>query len=183
MMAALQAPNPPGSVAPEIRDIAPPIDVFPYPLWMVISAGLIAAILLGLLTWWIVRWMRRRPPVPPPTPRAAAVRALEALRAKVEVLDPYQFSIEVSDVLRGFVTAQFGLPATQQTSPEFLASISATPRFSAEDRDLIERFLERCDLIKFAHVSATSADSAELLASAISFVHGSRVSALHDLPA
>jgi Domain of unknown function (DUF4381) len=173
MNVATPPPQPQSSV-PEIRDIAPPIDVFPYPLWMVIAAAVLALIVLGLVVWLIVRTIKRRPPPPPLTPRAQAIRELEALRSKVEKLEPYAFSIEVSDVLRRFITAQYGLHATQQTSPEFLAAISRAPEFSNEDRVLLERFLERCDLIKFAHIDATQADSSELLRSAIGFVQGGR---------
>lgn len=175
MKIALQQPAAPAAPAvPEIRDIAPPIDVFPYPLWMIVAAGIVALLFALLAGWLIVRRLRRRPPVPPPTPRAAAMRSLNALREQVEKLDPYAFSIAVSDVLRGFVTAQFGLHATQQTSPEFLAAIQGAAAFSEEDRESLARFLERCDLIKFARIDATTADSAELLSKAIAFVQGVR---------
>ena len=37
-----------------IRDIAPPVDFFPYPLWMLILAGVLLAGLLALAAWLIV---------------------------------------------------------------------------------------------------------------------------------
>jgi Domain of unknown function (DUF4381) len=156
----------------EIRDIAPPIDVFPYPLWMVIVAGCIAAAVLGAIIWWFVRWMRRRPAPPPPTPRQIALRALEALRAQVREMEPYAFSIAVSDVLRTYVSAAYGLHAGRQTSPEFLAVISGHAKFSDADRSLLASFLERCDLIKFAHVDADAGDSGTLLERALAFAQG-----------
>jgi hypothetical protein len=159
---------------PEIRDIAPPIDVFPYPLWMVLTALAIALILLGLAAWLFIRWWKKRPKPAPPTPRAIAMRELDSLRARLESIEPYRFSIAVSDVLRGFIAAQYGLRATKQTSPEFLASMAKARQFTEDDRTLLTEFLERCDLIKFAHVDATSADSSELLRSAIAFVQGVR---------
>src|SRR5687767_12254689 len=117
MNAAFQQPSPPDAPAgPEIRDIAPPLDVFPYPLWMIIAAGLLALLIVGVVAWLVARKLRQKKPVPPPTPRAAAMRSLNALRDQVEKLAPYAFSIAVSDVLRKFVTEQFGLHATQQTS-------------------------------------------------------------------
>ena len=68
--------------------------------------------------------------------------------------------------------AKFRLPATKQTSPEFLAAISGSPMFTESDRTLLGHFLEKCDLIKFARLQATSADNSELVESALAFVQG-----------
>ncbi|MEQ1861484.1 MAG: DUF4381 family protein [Chthoniobacteraceae bacterium] len=171
---AVQTPPPqPTPALPEIRDIAPPVDVFPWPPWMVAIGVLLLLLLLLLLVWFIARAIRRHAPSPL-TPRAVALRDLETLRNDVNRLDPYAFSVRVSDVLRGFVGAQFGLRAKEQTSPEFLASIAGAPQFGDDDRALLARFLEKCDLIKFAHIDASSADSAELIGSAMAFVQGGR---------
>lgn len=164
----------PAPVLPEINDIAPPLDLLPWPMWMVVSAGAGIVLIAAVIAWLVVRAIRRRPPSPPLTPRALALRELEALRAGVNRLDPYEFSVRVSDVLRGYIEAQHGLRAKEQTSPEFLGSLSGAAQFGAEDRALLERFLEKCDLIKFARIEATSEDSAALLASAMAFVQGGR---------
>jgi len=164
--------GPPSTPPVEIRDIAPPIDVFPYPLWMIILAGCIAAVVLGVLVWLLVRWIRRRPPPPPPTPRQVALGALEQLRGQLLVMEPYAFSIAVSDVLRAYVGAAYGLHAPRQTSPEFLAAISGYEKFTNADRSLLSGFLEGCDLIKFARVDADATDSEKLLGSAVAFAQG-----------
>ena len=57
---------------------------------------------------------------------------------------------------------------------EFLTEISAARRFSDADRSLIAQFLVHCDMIKFARIHATAADSAKLLDSAVVFVRGGR---------
>ena len=51
-------------------------------------------------------------------------------------------------------------------------AISGSPLFSTNDRTLLSRFLEKCDMIKFARVEATSADNTELVESALAFVRG-----------
>ncbi|MHA3773264.1 DUF4381 family protein [Verrucomicrobiota bacterium sgz303538] len=163
-----QAPDSPQDL---IRDIAPPVDV-PIPAWQWALIGIGAVALLALLVWLFLRWRSQRPTAPPPTPRAIALRDLEALRPQVRTLDPYQFSIAVSDVLRTFVGGQYGLRAREQTSPEFLAEIAQAPGFTPQDKQLLAAFLERCDLIKFARVQADERVSEELLASAVAFVHG-----------
>lgn len=170
------APLPSATPAPpEIHDIAPPIDVFPYPPWVVAVAVGLAVVALALLIWFIVSLIRHRPGTPPPTPTAIALAELEKLRAKVNDIEPYAFSVAVSDVLRTFIgNAKFRLPATRQTSPEFLAAISSSQLFSEHDRSLLGRFLEKCDMIKFARVDATSADNSELVGNALAFVQGGK---------
>ena len=90
-------------------------------------------------------------------------------------MSPYQFSIRVSDILRRYVTEQYRLPVTRQTSVEFLAAAAKAPSFSADDKSLLEDFLNRCDLIKFARYDATTADSELLLEEATRFVKGGQL--------
>ena len=78
----------------------------------------------------------------------------------------------MSDILRQYVSAQFHLHATEQTSPEFLADAARSPHFTGADKRLLAEFLERCDLIKFARVDATADDSKALLEQATRFVRG-----------
>ena len=89
-------------------------------------------------------------------------------------MEPYAFSIAVSDVLRTYVGAQYRLPAREQTSPEFLAEISQVHDFTDDDRRLLKDFLERADLIKFARVDADEQVSESLLSAAVAFVQGGR---------
>ena len=169
--AAPPAPPP----MPEIRDIAPPLDVFPWPTWMVVCAILILLAVIAGIVALIVKKIRNQPKPLPPTPREIALGELEALRPQVERQTPYDFSIAVSDVLRGYIGAQYRLHAREQTSPEFLSAISRSVKFSENEKSLLAGFLERCDLIKFARIDATSADSAQLLGSAVDFVRGERI--------
>ena len=92
-------------------------------------------------------------------------------------MSPYQFSIRVSDILRKYVTQQYGLPATRQTSIEFLTALATPKAFgvSADEKSLLEDFLNRCDLIKFARYEATPSDSELLLQEAVRFVKGAQL--------
>jgi hypothetical protein len=74
--------------------------------------------------------------------------------------------------LRKYVSARYHLRATEQTSPEFLADAAKSPHFTGADKQLLAEFLERCDLIKFAHIDATVEDSKALLAQAVRYVKG-----------
>jgi Domain of unknown function (DUF4381) len=177
MIAALSTPPPMAPAAPappEIRDIAPPMDVFPYPMWMVVVAALLALLILGAVAYFIVRKLRNRPPPLPPSPQSIALRELRALQQRVKQSAPYEFSIAVSDVLRRYVSAEYRVHAVEQTSPEFLAAIAQSVKFSESERRQLADFLERCDLIKFARIDADSGDSEQLIDSAFRFVEGGR---------
>ena len=157
-------------LAEEFHDIAPPVDYSLVPPWVIFVVTFCALAFIGLIVWLVIRARRR--PVAPKSPRQRALDELEMMEFEVEQTPPYRFSIRVSDVLRRYVTEQFALPVTKQTSVEFLTALAKASPFSAEERTLLEDFLGRCDLIKFARYDATTADSCLLLEEAIRFVKG-----------
>ena len=157
-------------IVEEFHDIAPPVDYSLIPPWLVFVIAFVALSLAGLVVWWFAK--RRKPPVPPKLPREIALEELDWIAREIDRMSPYQFSIRVSDVLRKYVTQQYGLPATRQTSIEFLNALAKGLSFSEEERLLLEDFLNRCDLIKFARYEATTSDSELLLQEAIRFVKG-----------
>ncbi len=157
-------------LAQEFHDITGPVDYFLLQPWMIFCA--VAALLLlgGLIFWLVKRWRNR--PVVVQTPRQRALELLARVETEIDKLTPYQFSIRVSDILRRYVTEQYQLPATRQTSVEFLNTLAATSPFSADEQSLLSDFLNRCDLIKFARYDATIDDSRRLLEEATRFVKG-----------
>lgn len=161
--------------AQDFHEIAPPVDYSFIPTWAVFVASFVGLTILGLGLWWILH--RHKPALPPELPRDRARKALDTISYDIEQLTPYQFSIRVSDILRRYVTEQFGLPLTRQTSVEFLNALTRKSHFSIEERSLLEDFLSRCDLIKFARYEATSVDSRLLLDEARRFVEGGQVAA------
>jgi uncharacterized protein DUF4381 len=160
-------------LADEFHDIAPPVDYSLIPPWLVFVIAFVALSLLGLAVWWFAK--RRKPPVPPKLPRDIALEELERIGSEIEKMSPYRFSIRVSDILRKYVTQQYGLPATRQTSIEFLTALAMASPFSADEKSLLEDSLNRCDLIKFARYEATTSDSELLLHEAIRFVKGGQL--------
>jgi hypothetical protein len=160
------------SPTPAIHDIRPPLDVFPYPAWMIVTAAVLALAIVASIVTGIVLAAKKRPRTPPPTARELALRRLKEAEADLAGTEPYAFSIRVSDILRRYVSEQYHLRATEQTSPEFLAAAARSPHFTKADKDLLASFLEQCDLIKFAHVDATTEDSGSLLRQAVHFVKG-----------
>jgi hypothetical protein len=159
--------------AEEFHDIVPPVDYSLLPPWVIFAGALVALLLAGLLGWWIRRrWQR---PGPQPSPRERTLELLDRISREMETLSPYQFSIRVSDILRRYVTDQYQLPVTRQTSVEFLAALTKASPFSDDEKSLLEDFLNRCDLIKFARYDATTEDSRLLLEEATRFVKGAKL--------
>ena len=166
---------PGASPTPGIHDIRPPVNVFPYPLWMVATAAAVAAVLMALIVTMFVRAAKNRPKTPPLTAREIALKRLKEAENDLEATQPYAFSIRVSDILRQYIAAQYRVHAPEQTSQEFLAEAARSPHFTGADKMLLAEFLERCDLIKFAHVNATMDDSRGMLAQAVKFAEGGAV--------
>jgi len=157
----------------DIHEIAPPVDYSLVPPWVVYLGIALGLALLGLIGWLIRKRARR--PKPIQSPRDRAVQQLQSISRKMETLTPYEFSIVVSDILRGYVTEQYQLPVTRQTSFEFLSMLTKSSPFSPDETALLEDFLGRCDLIKFARYDATPQDSHRLLEEATQFVKGAKL--------
>jgi hypothetical protein len=157
-------------LAEEFHDIAPPVDYSLLSPWLIFLGVVVLLTVIGLILWFVAKSFRR--PTPPQPPRERALALLEQIRAQITTINPYRFSIRVSDILRRYVTEQFGLPVTRQTSVEFLNGVRASSPFSEDEKSLLEDFLNRCDLIKFARYHATTSDSELLLEEAIRFVKG-----------
>lgn len=160
-------------LAQEFHDITPPVDYSLLSPWLIFGGVFLGLVLLSLLVWWLRRRLQR--PKPQQTPRERTLDQLDRIGREIESLSPYEFSVRVSDILRRYVTDQYHLPVTRQTSVEFLNGLAKTSPFSEDDRSLLEDFLNRCDLIKFARYEATAEDSRLLLEEATRFVQGGKL--------
>ncbi len=158
-------------LAQQLHDIAPPVDYSLIPTWAIFAGTCCALALIGGIAWWIIRARQRRPKHVE-SARERALRALREAEADVARLTPYQFSIRISDILRRYVSEEHNVPLTRQTSVEFLSAVKESSQFSSEDKSLLNDFLNRCDLIKFARYDATAEDSRTLLEEASRFVRG-----------
>jgi hypothetical protein len=160
-------------LAQQFHDIAPPVDYSLIPTWVVFVGTFLTLTIIGAIVWLLTR--SRKQPVPIKSARERALELLDRIEDEIEMLSPYQFSIRVSDILRSYVTEQYKLPVTRQTSIEFLNMIKTASPFSEKDKELLRDFLDRCDLIKFARYEATTADSRLLLEEATRFLKGGQL--------
>ena len=153
------------------HEIAGPVWYLPYPLPVMIAGGVLLLLALALGIWAFVRW-RRRKAQRILTARERALAAIAAARARAEETAPYEFSIEVCDVLRSFLGSEHHLPATTQTSYEFLQTARGSALFDADRLARLTRFLDKADAIKFARADATARDNDELAVLAEDLVKG-----------
>jgi len=159
-----------------VKDIAPPVPLLwrGIPPWVwIITSGLVGVGLLVGGWWWYRR--RQRAAAVPLVQRPAHVLALAALehlqrqdlmgQERIE-----EFYVRVSTILRRYIELRFGLRAPEQTTDEFLVSALATGGLIAAHRDLLEAFLQHCDLVKFARHRPTPSAMEETFESAKTFV-------------
>jgi len=145
----MMATNQTSSVASDIRDIKPPIEI---PtgmewLWWVLAA--LAIFVIAVIVWF---WWRKRisqvvfvPPVP------AHVRAKQKLdEALALIAQPKPFVVAVSDTARAYLEERFSFRAPERTTEEFLRELSSTDLLAVEQKESLGNFLESCDLVKFA---------------------------------
>src|ERR1041384_6477837 len=118
-----------------VHEIAQPVDYSLVPPWVIYAGTAAGVALLILIAWWIRKGGRRAKPVR--SPRDRALDALAQTEREMEPMTPYQFSIAVSDILRGYDTEQYALPVTRQTSVEFLGMLAKSSPFSADDPALL----------------------------------------------
>jgi hypothetical protein len=150
----------------EIEDIRPPISA-PPALWVVLLlAILLAAAILAYFLWPNPKARVARPHLP----KELARGRLEKAKARISTDSSYDFSVEISDILRSFIEQQFGIKAVRQTTMEFLNEASQTSHFDLAHQEKLRHFLVACDAIKFARVAAEQEESEALFEQASAFV-------------
>jgi hypothetical protein len=150
----------------EIEDIRPPVPGLPA-LWLVILfAGLLVLAVVAYFLWPDPKKRVVRPRLP----KEIARTRLEKAKARISADSPYEFSVEISDILRSFIEQQFGIKAVRQTTIEFLSAASQTSHFDLAHQEMLRHFLGTCDAIKFARVPAGEAESEALFEQASAFV-------------
>lgn len=146
----------------DVRDIKPPRPAAAA-RWPWLPAGALA--LAAWAAWRAWRNRTRRPGGgadaggPPPPPEAAAERAVAALAASGlwERGEHAAYYLRLTGILREYLEARYGEPATAMTSAEaarLVKSRAPDLRAAASAREV----LERADLVKFARLKAGPED-------------------------
>jgi hypothetical protein len=153
----------------DIRDIRGPLAL---PVSVIQVSLLLLALVAGLAValWLLKRWRRRgdEPAVLPDLParpaHEVALEALDRLEASrlLERGQVKEYHIEVSEILRTYVERRFSVPALEMTTREVAQGLEAVG-VHTDTREGLRRFLDRCDLVKFAKVRPDAERSRSVL--------------------
>jgi hypothetical protein len=167
------------AAAQDIRDIRDPLPLGPNLLWVWIT---LAAAALAALAWWYSK-RKKAPAVNPALLIPPHRRAKERLRAAHDLIsDPYAFCSLVSDVIRLYLEERFNLHAPDRTTEEFLAELREGSQLNEHQKAVLENFLIKCDLVKFARVEPSEPELRDLLESAERLVDETREVAAPQIP-
>ena len=124
-------------------------------LYLLVPAALLAAL------WPLLRKLRRTLHERTLSPAQRANLELERLLQQgLPARGLFKrFYAELTGVLRRYYERAYALRATRQTTPEFLATLAADPRFTPTERTALADFLSAADRVKFANISATCAQA------------------------
>ncbi len=160
------AANPAGTA--DIHDLH---SLVPLTYWerngvLIISSSVAVVILLALSLWLL---LKKKPPVRL-TPFQMALRDLEKARPLAEAGQDKAFAIAASDAVRHYLENAYRMPAPERTTEEFLLEAARHAWLRGELEAKLRRFLEFCDLAKFAGQQLGGPEREQLLAAARAFL-------------
>ena len=136
----------------------------------IVVAGLVALAVAALLALAILlRRVRKRSVAhamrmqAPESPKKVALARLRVIEASgvIDSADRRTVYVELSEVVRGYLAAAFGVPALDLTTAEIAAELQA--RGHEEIKKALVAWLEEADLVKFAGFRASPDDARQAL--------------------
>lgn len=161
----------------DIREIRGPVTIPVGALGLLALAILL--MLLGAAAYAVIQRRRRSdageivaPGPPPRPPHEVALEELDRLEASTLLEDGRikDYHIRVSEILRRYVEERFRVPALEMTTWEVLGGLQSAGVDEGVRADL-RRFLDQCDLVKFAKAKPDEAASRSALALGRDWVH------------
>lgn len=176
--------------AQDIRDIKPPVSVFPslktfLPI-VAALAGIVAVILLGM--WFFERYRRKRA-TKALARKPAHEEALESLqnllkRNLVEQGRFKEFCFEVSFILRTYLENRFKIPAVDFTTEEILKGVNERDGvIDGEMKPLLAEFLVDTDRVKFAKHQPSTQEIEKIIHDTMTFIRKTALVAEEKEPA
>lgn len=144
----------------DIRDIKPPLD-YPTNGWIfwVVFLFVLVGLCVGI---WL--WLKRRKPLGPnrlsKSASDIALDAINVLLSKGLFENGFysRFFAEISLILRRYIEDRFHIRAAEMTTEEFLARARESKDLNQNYKDLLAKFLQFSDEVKFAKHTPTKED-------------------------
>ena len=142
-------------------------EIFPWAL----GGWLLLLLIAGLVGWLIGRKKAEETVLQADPPHIRALRKLEKYRGN-QFWEPARqkgFYSGVTDALREYIAARYGIGAMEMTTAEIFEGLKGTEipeDLYSEMKDLFER----ADFVKFAKFTATDEENAQVLPQAVRFV-------------
>ncbi len=140
-------------------------------LWILLIVAVAAAIYFGSKYKKTGKFITL-PEKPQPKPWTVALQRLESLKAKNlwENGQEKEYFTELTDILRDYLSARFGINAMEMTSRQIMQKL-ADQADVKEKRGYVRKILDVADFVKFAKVRPLPADNVEALENAVNFVN------------
>jgi len=132
---------------------------------------MVAAVVLGIKGWaiWRSRSLRRSAYDVAKADLDALIMAPRPLEREMDA-----FFVRLSGIVRRYLEIRFGLRSPELTTEEFVEELANSPDLVRSHQKLLREFLNRADLVKFAHLVPDPADVELSLESARSFLEATR---------
>ena len=157
------------AVAPDLRDIKPPIEIPDGLAWLWWTLGALALAIILFVLWKYFQKQKQNVPIAPPIP--AHVRAKQKLdEALALIAQPKPFVTAVSDTARTYLEERFDFHAPERTTEEFLRELGGTKLLLPEQKESLGKFLGSCDLVKFAKYEPGEKELRGLHSSAVQLI-------------
>lgn len=138
--------------------------VFP---WNFVAGIAVLATFAGGLIYGAMRYGRfQRPPKVVTNPLDEAIWEVDRLEHEQLPLQKEfdSYYVHLTSIIRRYIELQMGIPASTQTTPEFLAIAVQDSHLNTESRQLLSDLLTYADQVKFARKPSTIADCTLALA-------------------
>jgi len=178
------APAGHGSVAPplqqlkvpdDIRDIAGPIFI-PNPwLWLWYVVGGIILILVLWVIWLIWKKYSRKSTRRLELAHERAFRLIEEAKLLMIPEKANEYSTAVSNAMREYIETRFNMKSTNRTTHEFMVGLrKMKSKGVAKHTELLGKFLDNCDLAKFARFALSIKQMQDMHDNAFLFIDTTR---------
>lgn len=158
-----------GEEAADIRDIVPPVDVNTN--FKRLFQWIFIGVAISILCFFVYRILKKRKKgeriqpieVVKKPPHEKAYELLEIL-SKENLLEQglvREYYYRITNIVRHYIEDQFGLSAPERTTEEFLVEMAYTNKLNNNHKKLIQEFLEKCDMVKYAKYGPSLLESRE----------------------